>query len=65
MVQFASDTSTKSKCAYCGKEIVIRDKRDPVRFCSRACASMKRYMKRYAGPRSGEKDRPKIDKTKL
>lgn len=56
-------TTTKAKCAYCGKEIVVRDIRDKgPYFCSRVCESMSRYMKRYAGPRSGKSDRPRFNK---
>lgn len=62
------DTTSRSKgkCAYCGKDIIVDSVRQTrLMYCSRPCASMSRYMKRYVGPRSEESNRPKFDKTKL
>ena len=56
----------RSKCAYCGEDITTDSIRNPkVKYCSRPCASMSRYQKRYVGPRSGQDDKPKTDRTKL
>ena len=53
----------RGKCANCGKEIPIKDIRDKQpSFCSRACASMKNYKKRYQGTMSGPADRPDFAK---
>ena len=53
MAQFQSNRP-KSKCLVCGKEITVRSVRggDSNGFCSRVCSAMKRYSKRYVGPRS-------------
>jgi len=68
VAQFAQN-HPKGKCKTCGKEIVVRSTRGPESegYCSRVCWSMKRYQKRYVGPRSGQHDRPVniLDKTKL
>lgn len=58
----------KGKCKTCGKDIVVRSTRgkDAEGYCSRPCASMERYKKRYVGGRAGQYDRPTniMDKTK-
>ena len=75
MNQF-NESSTLGLCAnpYCSngkdggrKEIPIRDKRGTDNYCGRACASMKRYTKRYRGTNAGPLSRETvIDKmTKL
>jgi len=53
MAQFLS-SRPKSNCLVCGKEILVRSTRGErsTGYCSRVCASMKRYAKRYTGPRS-------------
>ena len=54
---------SKGKCAYCGKEIPIRNNRDKSpQYCSRAHASMSRYKTRYKGSLAGPKDRPDMKK---
>lgn len=54
------------KCAYCGKEVIADSTRHArLVYCSKPCASMARYMKRYVGARSEEANRPKFDKTRL
>lgn len=54
----------QAKCTWCGKPIVVRSLRDKG-YCSRPCASMARYEKRYVGSRSGASDKPKGDRRKL
>lgn len=53
MAQFSA-TRPISKCLVCGKDILVRSTRgkDAKGYCSRVCASMKRYAKRYTGARS-------------
>jgi len=48
-----------SKCATCGKPVVIRSVRDRgPQYCSRICSSAARYNTRYRGTMSGPADRP-------
>lgn len=57
-MQDDSLTRTTGKCPNCGKEVILRDKRDKKpQFCSRICASMARYNTRYRGSDSGPMDR--------
>ncbi len=64
-MQFEEPASKKGKCPVCGKEVVIRSTRGETAYCSRACASMKRYSERYEGTNAGPLDRPKMkDKSK-
>jgi hypothetical protein len=61
----ADTLTSKGECAYCGKEITLRDVRDRrPQYCSRACSSASRFMKRYVGQRSGRYDGPTYDKRK-
>ena len=56
----------RRKCAYCGKEMITDSVKNPRnKYCSKTCASMERYQKRYVGSRSGADDKPKSDKTKF
>ncbi len=52
--------SARNKCAVCGKEIIVKSVRGPqsIGYCSRVCASMKRYEKRYTGARSEKYSNP-------
>lgn len=54
-------------CPICGKNpVVIRNVREKINTCSRACASQARYATRYQGSLSGPLDRPTLkEKTKL
>ena len=52
--------NVRGKCANCGKEIAIRDIRNPNNYCSKSCASMKRYAKRYSGTMFGKATRDRI-----
>lgn len=57
---------TTSRCATCGKEVIIRSTRDSkAAYCSRICAAQTRFNTRYQGTNSGPMDRPKTDKTKF
>ena len=56
---------TKGKCPSCGKEVILRDKRDKnPQYCSRICAAQGRYKTRYQGSGAGPMDRPKDWKEK-
>lgn len=48
----------KSRCPTCGKEVSVRSVRD-TGYCSRVCASQKRYQNKFIGGRSGPADRPR------
>jgi hypothetical protein len=49
----------RGKCANCGKEIPVPSTRGKGGyFCSRTCASMKNFKKRYQGTMSGPLDKP-------
>jgi len=51
---------TMSKCPICGKDVILRDKRDKkTQYCSRICAAQSRYKTRYKGSGAGPMDRPK------
>ena len=51
---------TIGKCSSCGKDVILRDRRDKkTQYCSRACASQARFKTRYRGTGSGPMDRPK------
>ncbi len=52
----------KSTCKTCGKPIVVHSTRgkESVGYCSKACASMSRFEKRYTGPRSSLYDLPDL-----
>ena len=67
MNQFAQN-HPKGKCKTCGKDIIVFSTRGTGSegYCSQKCWSMRRFEKRYTGPRSGEHDRPIniLDKTK-
>ena len=67
MSQFDEGKSKTGKCPIDGKPVPIRSTRGKVAYCSRACASMARYEKRYKGTNAGPMDRPKniANKTKL
>lgn len=43
-----------SKCLVCNKPILVKSARGKFStgFCSRVCASMQRFAKKYVGPRS-------------
>jgi hypothetical protein len=59
-MQFPANNQ-RGRCAYCGKEIAIKDIRDMrPRYCSRAHASMGRYRTRYTG--GGRQDVPNLQK---
>lgn len=47
------------KCPACGKPVPKRSTREKPNYCSRTCASNKRYMTRYIGTESGPAERPK------
>lgn len=65
-MQFYESKSGRGACPICGTEVVIRDVKIGPEACSKRCASMKRYEKRYRGTMSGPLDRPDMkDKTKL
>lgn len=69
-MQFREPSNQKTKCPVCGKEVVLRSKRDTrsskPSYCSRVCASQARYSTRYRGSFSGPMDRPSLkEKTKL
>jgi len=59
-MQFLSGSRPKSKCVVCGKNILVRSTKGEQAkgFCSRVCAAMKRYAKRYTGGRSQIYDSP-------
>lgn len=51
---------TVGKCANCGKEVILRDRRDKKpQYCSRICAAQSRFKTRYRGTNAGPMDRPK------
>ena len=65
-MQFFEGKSKVGKCPICGKNVPKRTTRAKDNYCSRVCASQKRYAQRYQGSGSGPADRPKMmDKTKL
>ena len=46
---------TIGKCSSCGKDVILRDRRDKkTQYCSRACASQARFKTRYRGTGSIE-----------
>lgn len=53
MAQFQA-SRPQSTCMVCGKPILVRSTKGKrsTGYCSRVCASMSRYGKRYTGPRS-------------
>lgn len=68
MAQFAGQMP-RSKCRTCGEDIVVRSTRGAGSdgYCSKVCWSLKRFEKRYVGPRYSKHDLPKniLDKGKL
>jgi hypothetical protein len=57
-MQFNEKMKT-GECKICKKEIPVRSKKNNAQeYCSRICASMDRYNKRYQGTMSGPADRP-------
>jgi hypothetical protein len=50
----------KGKCIICGKDILVSSIRGAKSqgYCSRVCASMKRYEKRFVGARSEQFSNP-------
>jgi hypothetical protein len=65
-MQFQEPSSTTGKCPICGKPVVVRSTREPAPYCSKACASMKRYAIRYEGTGAGPMNRPDMtEKIKL
>ena len=65
-MQFTEPQYGETKCPVCGKPVVKRTTRGKPNYCSRVCASARKYSKRYMGTMSGPADRPKtVDKTKL
>lgn len=52
--------SPRGRCQNCGKEIAVRDSRNPVAYCGRVCAQMERYKKRYKGTLYGKAIRDHI-----
>lgn len=50
----------QGKCLVCDKPILVKSTRGQAStgYCSRVCASMSRYAKRYTGPRSEVYNRP-------
>jgi hypothetical protein len=65
-MQFSEPQHGTARCPVCGNPVVKRSTRGKTNFCSRVCASSRRYVKRYVGSMSGPADRPRaVDKTKL
>lgn len=65
-MQFTEGELKHGTCPVCGKEVVVRSTRGRVNYCSRTCASQKRYATRYSGTMSGPSDKPSLEeKTKL
>ena len=65
-MQFTEPEHKMGKCPICGNPVVIRSTKEDKPYCSRRCASMKNYAKRYKGTNAGPLDRPNLlDKTKL
>jgi ribosomal protein L37AE/L43A len=65
-MQFYEGMSSKGKCPVCGKTVLKRTTRGIIEYCSRVCASQKRFATRYQGSNSGPLDRPtKLSRTKL
>lgn len=59
-MQFPANNQ-RGKCAFCRKEIPIKDVRDKSpQFCDRVCKSMGRYGTRYEG--GGKTDVPDLMK---
>ena len=65
-MQFQEPKSKQGECPVCGKPVVIRSTRGKAAYCSRTCASQKRYAQRYTGTNSGPLNRPsRLEKTKV
>jgi predicted nucleic acid-binding Zn ribbon protein len=39
----------RANCPVCGKEVILKDSRASIPFCSNKCAKNLRYLKRYSG----------------
>jgi hypothetical protein len=69
MAQFQSAKLPRSLCRTCGKPIVVLSTRGrgSVGYCSRICASLARFEKRYTGSRSGIYGKPEniMEKAKV
>jgi hypothetical protein len=65
MSQF-QEARVRGKCLVCGKEILVSSTHGErhTGYCSRVCASMKKYAKRYTGARSSQFADP-VDLEKL
>jgi hypothetical protein len=66
MSQF-NENHPKGKCPVCGKPVAMitsRGGKNNPEYCSRICASMKRYEKRFTGGRAEQNSAPKNIETK-
>lgn len=65
-MQFYEGKSKQGKCPVCAKPVLVRTTKGKIEYCSRVCASQKRFATRYEGTNSGPLDRPtKLSRTKL
>jgi len=65
-MQFDDGKSQDGKCPVCGNPVPVRTTREKTNYCSRVCASQRKYSTRYTGSLAGPRDRPTLkEKTKL